>query len=85
MLQRDIEVFLKNRGFERGVKEVLMRLAEEQNDIRHIINECVNAISSVASTLHTLNVVADNMKTKIDRMAPKDDDARSTQSIAEGD
>lgn len=85
MNQRDVEIILRQKGYERGVRDILMTLIEEINDMRGIINEAIEAISSMASVITTLNVVADGMKNKIDRLAPKDDDGRSTQTIAEGD
>jgi hypothetical protein len=85
MLQRDIELLLKQKGYERGVRDILMRLAEEQNDLRGIVNEMIEAISSMSSVIHTLNVVADGMKNKIDSLAMREDDGRSTQGTLKGD
>lgn len=85
MRQQDIEMFIRAKGYERGIRECLIRIVEEVNDMKGTMNEMVDAISSMATVITTLNVVADGMKNKIDRMAHRDDDVRSTRTIAEGD
>jgi hypothetical protein len=77
MKQTDIERIIRAKGYERGVRDCLVLLLEEINDLRGIVNETVDAISSMASVITTLNVVADGMKNKIDRLTYKGDDVHS--------
>jgi hypothetical protein len=83
MKQSEVSEMLKKYGHERGTMHVMMRIAEEQNDLRGMINECVDAISQMASVITLLNGVADGMKDKIDGMSRHfDDDPRSTRGVS---
>jgi hypothetical protein len=81
--QRDVEMILHNKGYERGTRDILIMLVEEVNDMRGIVNEIIESISSMASVITTLNVVADGMKMKIDSMGRRDDDGGSTHKPLE--
>lgn len=81
MLQREIELMFRNRGFERGSKEAVMRLAEEITDLKMVIKDIAETIDKLATVMGMLNTVADTMKDKIDRMERGDDNPLATQSL----
>jgi hypothetical protein len=85
MRQSEVDQLMKKYGHERGTGHVLMRIVEEINDLRGMVNETVDAISQMASVITMLNSVADGMKDKIDGMGHRDDDPRSTHAVASGD
>lgn len=84
MLQREIELMLRNNGFERGSRMGIMRLAEEIEDVKRVITEMAQVIESMTTVVNMLNSVADGMKDKIDKMQRQDSDPRATQDIARG-
>lgn len=85
MKARDVEIILRSKGYERGMREIIMQIIEEQDHIEDVMKEAIEAIYSMSTVIETLNTVANGMKYKIDRLSLKDEDGRSTQSIAEGD
>jgi argininosuccinate lyase len=73
---------LKKYGHERGTMHVLMRLAEEQNDMQGTIKDIVETLDKISSVVVLLNGVADGMKDRIESMGKHfQDDARSTHAI----
>jgi predicted transcriptional regulator len=81
MKQSDVTKMLKQYGHERGSMHVLMRLAEEQNDMQRTMTEIAEVVHRMSTILEMHNTVMDNMKDRID----KDADIRSTLAIARGD
>lgn len=82
MRQSDVTQLMKRYGHERGTMHVLMRLAEEGQDMQRTIKEMAEAFGQLATVVTMQNTVADAMKDKIDGMATHfDADPRSTHAI----
>lgn len=84
MRQSEIEMVFRTKDHERATMECLLRMGEEITDLQVTMREMIGAMDSMSSVLISLNMVADGMKVKIDRLTVKDDDVRSTRSITEG-
>lgn len=81
MRGNEILVVLKNKGFERGVTEVLLQLAEEIEDIRKTNKEIASAFADLVRVQTMLNGVADGLVKKIDTLKRQDDDGGSTRGM----
>ena len=82
MRQSDVTQLMKRYGHERGTVHVLMRLAEEGQDMQRTIKEMADAFGHIATVVTMLNGVADGMKDKIDDMGKHfDTDPRSSHAI----
>lgn len=70
------------QGFnEKTVKEMFLRIAEEQRDIKAQINEMAKAFEALVRVQTMLNGVADGLKKDMDAIKKQDDDPSSTRGM----
>lgn len=82
MRQSEVTQMLKKYGHERGTMHVLMRLAEEGDDLKRAQVELASVVEGMATVLTMLNTVAEGMKDKIDGIHRRiNDDPRSTHAL----
>ncbi len=72
---------LKQRGFEKGATEVLLRLAEEHEDMKRGFKEMAQAFDALTRVQTMLNGVADGMNDKLKKLDRPDDDPSSTRGM----
>lgn len=74
--------FDRNGFNEKTVKEMFLRIAEEQRDIKAQINEMAKAFEALVRVQTMLNGVADGLKTQMDLIQNKgDNDPSSTRGM----
>lgn len=82
MRQSEVTQMLKKYGHERGTMHVLMRLAEEGDDLKRAQVELASVVEGMATVITMLNSVAEGMKDKIDGIHRRiNDDPRSTHAL----
>lgn len=84
MKSNEIELMLRNKGAERGTREVIFRLGEEIEDLARGMKEMAQLLEQLTTVITMQNSAMDNMKGKLDRFKVQDDDPRSTRSLVDG-
>ncbi len=79
----EIELTLRNKGVEKGTREIFFRLAEELSDVERTIKEMVQMVSQLSTVVTMQNTVMDAMKDIIDKNKKQDDDPSSTRGMIE--
>jgi hypothetical protein len=79
--ENEILLLIKNKGFERGTTEALIRLAEFQNDVRRQFKEMAEAFEALARVQTMLNGVADGLQARLEKLDKRDDDPDSTRGM----
>lgn len=80
----EIVLILRDKGPEKGGREVMLRLAEEIVDINRTIKEMASAFQALATVQTMLNDVADGLHAKMEKIESRgDDDPDSTRGMLE--
>lgn len=79
----EIELIFRNKGHEKGTKEVCFLLAEAHNDLERTVTEFGKLVAQMASVVKMQNTVMDAMKDIIDKNKKQDDDPSSTRGMIE--
>lgn len=70
---------IKNEGSEKGVVRNLLQLAEEIEDLKRTIKEIAKTITTLTQVVTLWNTAGDEMKSRLEKFEPKDDDAQPTR------
>lgn len=79
MKGNEVLLTLKNKGFEQGVTSVLLRLAEEQEDIHRSMMEFAKTLETAFRVQTMMNGVLDGMKSQLDKFNIPDDGMGATR------
>lgn len=72
---------IKTNGFEKGVTECLLRIAEETEDNARSLKAFASAFEQLVTVQGMMNGALDGMKEGLDRIQKHDDDPSSTRGM----
>ena len=81
MRANDVILLLRNKGTEQGLKEAVLRLAEEVEQIHLTIKEMAKAFTALAQVQTMLNGVADELDSRVKNMEIRDGNPESTRGM----
>lgn len=81
MRSNDIELTLRTKGYEKGVREILFRQGEELQDAHNGLRELAKLIDQLSNVMMMQTSAMESLKKHVERA---DDDPRSTRELVDG-